>query len=444
MTMAGLSADGRPPRSTRVPARAARSTIGSTNGSVRLGDERRLTIDRLLARAFEAFGGEAAAQLGVGEHPFEALRASPISSPGSKRRPFSPSWTNSGMPPAAPATTATPHACASSTVRPNGSARDALTRTSRFRMTLGTSSVGPVKRARSPRSRATSARTDSSYWCPPTSEAPTITSCASPFGSGQPRHGPGDEVDALLRVDAAEDADDRPVRVRGEPGAHVGVGRTRTEAVDVDTRMHHADPARAPCRTPSVASVARLLAIVSAATRAWNARSRRPSPGTTMSCTSSTDGVPVARPASSTSRFAFNVYDSTMSAPTARMSFATRRASRGDDELARDRADADATATVGSADRDHPRAHMDRRRTGCRPGALEVGAGWARERHRDAGVEQARSEVEELALGAPHLSPQWVTTSTCMPVGHQCQWPWMTGVSVRRGTLLDADGTRPR
>lgn len=58
--------------------------------------------------------------------------------------------TNSGMPPALVAPTGVPHACASSTERPNGSQSDALTITSMDLRISGTSARAPVKQTRVP------------------------------------------------------------------------------------------------------------------------------------------------------------------------------------------------------------------------------------------------------------------------------------------------------
>ncbi len=102
---------------------------------------------------------------------------------------------------------------------------------------------------------------------------------------------------------------------------------------------------------------------------------------------------------------AFNPYDSTMSDPVARISFAIRRAS--DAITATWRAIVTAPLRLPSrlAQSERPgRFVCGQVGTSCLPGARERGPGLTGERDLDAGVTQARAQVEQLTLGSPDLA----------------------------------------
>ena len=158
------------------------------------------------------------AQPGSAENP---AAARPPGHPAGREPPAgpsSPSVTNSGMPPASVPITGTPQAWASRTLSPNGSEAEALTSTSSERSTAGTSSTGPTKRDRSPRRDDASARSCGlvaavvERGCAHHGE---MAPCRRPV---QHRHRLHHRPDALLRVDAADDPDDRLVGAAAQPG----------------------------------------------------------------------------------------------------------------------------------------------------------------------------------------------------------------------------------
>ncbi len=244
VTMSVLTA---PPRA--VPAVAPGHLAVHAGHRVRPGRQGVVRHDVVAGRARRGRGA-ARARPSIRLRP--AARAS--GRPGATSRPVSPSVTNSGMPPASVPITGTPHAWASRTLSPNGSEFDALTSTSSERSTAGTSSTGPTKRERSP-SRARRLRPQlRPRRC--RRRAPGAPTTARWLRCGlavQHAHGPHHGPDALLGVDAADDADDGLVGPAAQPGPPRRVGRAGMESLRCPRpggRRAGVHGPRPPCRPP--------------------------------------------------------------------------------------------------------------------------------------------------------------------------------------------------